>query len=152
MERSAKKAQENRRKRVKDNYANRGGTLNRNQFNKIKQVSKRRYVEGIEYSQLRKVFLEQHPICPVTGEKTEQIHHSAHREGAWLNLRRYWIAVSRKGHKYIHNNAAWAYENNLLLKVNALYDAHCQALVDSGLSLDEPVFYETWSEKPLLTQ
>lgn len=146
--RSALKAQEKKKQRYLDNYANQQSW--KQGKNSIKQVSEKRRKELSKYGKDRKEFLSAHPMCPVTGERSTEIHHSAHKEGAWLTLQRYWIAVSRKGHTYIEGHKDWARENNLLLKVNALYDSHCQILVNEGISLDEPVFYKIWTGKPLL--
>lgn len=147
--RSALKAQQKKRTRMLDNYANQPSW--KNGKNAIKQVSEKRRKELSRYSKDRKEFLAAHPVCPITGERTTDIHHSAHKEGAWLTLKRYWIAVCRRGHTYIEGHKDWARENNLLLKVNALYDSHCQMLVNEGIDLDEPVFYKIWTGRPLLT-
>lgn len=117
---------------------------------KIKTVSKRRYSEGRLYSELRKEFLKQHPICPIFGTQTEEIHHSAHKEGCWLNLQRYWIALSHKAHRYIHHHRRWAQDNGFFVKVNALYDHHVNELVESGHSLTNAIFYQTYRKVPIL--
>lgn len=122
----------------------------KNRSNKrLPQVSKKRAKENTTYSSASIQFLVDHPTCPVTGTQTNQIHHSAHREGAWLNLQRYWIALSTSGHRIVEDNKNWARSVGLLLKINALYDHHCQTLVEQGESLDDPLFYKTWNGQQL---
>lgn len=112
---------------------------------KINQESVRRRAQNTTYGATRKIFLAQHQTCPVTGQPTTDIHHSAAREGAWLLVRRYWIAVSRRGHRIIEDNPEWAFANHLRVKVNALYDHHVQGLVNDGINIDEPLFYKLWN-------
>jgi hypothetical protein len=142
--RSAEKAFEKKKRKYADNP-------NKvwNKAEKINPVSNKRRTQNSAYGKARKEFLRLHPICPVTGEPSTEIHHTAHREGAWLLLERYWVAVSRAGHRYIENNKEWSYKNGLLVKANALYNHHCENLLDEGLSLTKPAFYETWNGKPL---
>lgn len=112
---------------------------------KIKQESSKRRTQTVAYGKLREKFLSDCPVCPITGEHTTQIHHSAHREGAWLNLQYYWIAVSSKGHRLIEDNPDWAFINHLRVKVNALYNYHVECLVNDGIDIDKPLFYEIWN-------
>ena len=88
------------------------------QFSKpIKKVSEKRNKENEIYFAKRKIFLsrKENIICPITGEKTTEIHHIKKRIGFaddWakennINLlldERFWLAVSRKGHIWIHDN------------------------------------------------
>jgi frataxin-like iron-binding protein CyaY len=37
------------------------------------------------------------------------------RSGALLNDKRYWLAVSRKGHRFIEDNPKWAKDNGYSL-------------------------------------
>ncbi len=113
--------------------------------NKLKAESDKRRTQTACYGNLRKPFLEEHPICPVTGGSTTDIHHSAHKEGAWLNLRYYWIALSRKGHRILEDNPEWAFANHLRVKVNAIYDHHVSSLVNDGIDIDKPLFYQIWN-------
>lgn len=112
---------------------------------KIRQESVKRRTQTSHYRTLLKEFVAQHPICPITGRPTDQCHHSAHREGAWINLRYYWIAVSAVGHRIIEDNPEWAFANHLRVKVNALYNHHVSALVNEGIDIDEPLFYTIWN-------
>lgn len=112
---------------------------------KIKAESDKRRTQTATYGKLRKAFLEEYPICPITGQPTTDIHHSLAREGAWLLLRRYWIALSRRGHRLVEDNPTWALENHLRLKINTSYDHHVQCLVNDEIDIDKPLFYEQWT-------
>ena len=72
----------------------------------IKPVSDKRAKQKAAYLIARKVFLmeDDNKYCPVTGEPTTEIHHTNGRENERLLDRKYWIAVSRKGHQYINAN------------------------------------------------
>lgn len=76
----------------------------------IKKVSEKRKIENKVYLDLRKIYLNkpENKICPITGEKTTEIHHKKGRIGDLLNDTRFWMAVSRKGHQIIENNPEWA--------------------------------------------
>lgn len=54
------------------------------------------------YSKKKAKFLEANSVCPVTGEPTTDIHHRFGRRGKLCNWQPGWLAVSRKGHLYIH--------------------------------------------------
>jgi hypothetical protein len=70
---------------------------------RLRPVSAKRSAQLREYAKRRKAFLELHPDCPVfAGLRTTEIHHMNHREGDRLNDERYWLAVSRAGHRAIH--------------------------------------------------
>jgi hypothetical protein len=78
----------------------------------IKQFSDKRAKRNQAYLVARKVFLlePQNKYCPVmktlfnkTVEATE-VHHTNGRENERLNDRDHWLAVSREGHQWIHNN------------------------------------------------
>lgn len=77
---------------------------------KIKQRSKKMQKDMILYGKLRKQFLKDNPICPITGEKTTDVHHKKGRLGKLLLDTKFWLAVSRKGHKRIEENPEWAKE------------------------------------------
>lgn len=91
---------------------------------KINPVSKKRAALDRAYSILRKKFLEQpeNKYCPVAklvfGKvlETTDVHHTysgKDRSKHYLQVDT-WIAVSREGHNYIHDNPAWARANNFL--------------------------------------
>lgn len=78
------------------------------------------------YNNNRRQFLRLNPVCPVTGGRTDQVHHMKGREGyadeqaraAGIPLlldERYWLAVSDAGHKKIEAFPAWAKEMNYSL-------------------------------------
>lgn len=82
----------------------------------LRKVSTRRAKEMKEYRERKKSFMKLpgNQFCPVhlagifTGDsnqvKTRDVHHMAGREGKLLNDERYWLAVSRAGHNWIHAN------------------------------------------------
>lgn len=110
----------------------------------------RRAKQERAYSDDRPDFIRSHPICPVTGERTSQVHHSAKREGLWLNIKRYWIAVSNEGHRYIEDHKEWAETKGLMVRIRETAEAHLQRLSEEGVDIDRPVFYDTWNGKPFL--
>lgn len=88
----------------------------------ISKRSKKLQAKTLEYNKLRAVFLEEKDnlICPVAKfifkkeKKTTEIHHMAGRTGKLLNYTPYWLAVSRIGHNWIHDNPLEAYEYGFL--------------------------------------
>lgn len=94
----------------------------------IKKVSAKREKENRQYLIKRLQFLAQpeNLRCPITKEKTTDIHHKMGRVGfadEWARQEnipllldtRFWLAVSRNGHKKIEENPIWAKENNFSL-------------------------------------
>lgn len=92
----------------------------------IKQVSDKRKIENTKYAKLKKAFmaLPENKYCPVAKKvfnqsiETTDIHHTysgADRQKYFLNVNT-WIAVSRKGHRWIHDNPELAYEYGFLVK------------------------------------
>ena len=82
----------------------------------IRKVSKKRAAQLREYSKLRKVFMEHHPICEVCGHATAtDIHHRDGRTGERLNDVNYFLAVCRSCHHDIHASPAWAGVEGYLL-------------------------------------
>lgn len=75
---------------------------------KIPPVSKKRKVENARYSVLRIEFLSkpENQKCPITGWPTTDIHHtySGKDRAAYFLDTSTWIAVSREGHNWIHDN------------------------------------------------
>jgi len=86
---------------------------------KIRHVSKKRQKENTKYLKLREEFLQQpkNRFCPITGEVATEVHHKysgKDRNQYYLEVST-WLAVSRKGHNFIHDNPAWAKEKGYLL-------------------------------------
>lgn len=111
------------------------------------QRAPKRRTEETAYRKAIGQFLREHPTCPVTGEQTTQIHHSAKREGAWLNLQRYWIAVSSRGHEIIEANKRWASKVGLMVRIKDDYTTHVNNLVRQGVNLLTPIFYVDFQAK-----
>lgn len=84
---------------------------------KIPQVSKKRKVEMLQYSVLRTEFLakKENQICPITKQPTTDIHHKKGRAGTLFLDTKYWVALSREGHKYVEEHPEWAKENGYSL-------------------------------------
>lgn len=83
----------------------------------IPKVSAKRKIENREYTIKRLQFLAQpeNQRCPITGKQTTDVHHKKGRVGTLLLDTRFWLAVSREGHKQIEENPEWAKENNYSL-------------------------------------
>jgi len=84
---------------------------------KIKKVSKKRNLENILYNSERIKFLQlpENKICPITKEPTTDVHHKKGRIGSLLLDKKYWVAVSRSGHRFVEENPIWAKENGYSL-------------------------------------
>lgn len=84
---------------------------------KIPPISKKRKIENAKYLVLRAEFLgkKENSICPVTGKKATEIHHKKGRVGSLFLDVRYWLGVSREGHKLIEENPEWAKEKGYSL-------------------------------------
>lgn len=87
----------------------------------ISPISKKRQVLNSKYSVARAEFLEkkENKKCPITNEDATEIHHIKGRTGYADNWarennvpllidKRYFLAVSRKGHRLIEENPEWA--------------------------------------------
>lgn len=83
----------------------------------IKKVSDKRSVENLQYSADRIVFLgkPENKICPITKKPTTDVHHKKGRVGSLFLDQRYWVALSREGHKYVEENPEWAKTNGFSL-------------------------------------
>ena len=82
---------------------------------RIKPVSDKRSKESKIYSTLREVFLKD-KFCPITGEIATEVHHTysgKDRDKYYLDVKT-WIAVSRTGHTWIHDNSKEARELGFL--------------------------------------
>lgn len=81
---------------------------------RISPRSEKRIIADKKYSKLRKVFLEEKPICEVqqidcTGMST-QVHHTfsgKDRSEHYLEIET-WISTCHNCHTYIHINSLWA--------------------------------------------
>ncbi|QQU04200.1 hypothetical protein [Myroides odoratus] len=83
----------------------------------IKPISDKRKTEIQQYTILRKEFLSdpKNQICPITKQPTTDVHHKKGRVGSLFLDTRYWLAVSREGHRIIEENPEWAKENGYSL-------------------------------------
>ncbi|WP_284461592.1 hypothetical protein, partial [Chryseobacterium sp.] len=94
----------------------------------IPKVSKKRAVENAKYTVKRLEFLgkPENRICPVTGKEATEIHHMKKRVGfadSWARVNnisllldtRFWLAASRIGHIWIHDNPEEAKKLGYLL-------------------------------------
>lgn len=84
----------------------------------IRKFSKKRSKQNKEYLEERAKFLRdpQNQICRVNGSQTTEVHHLAGRVGKLLLYVPYWIAVSRSGHNWIHDNPKESYKKGWLIK------------------------------------
>jgi len=91
--------------------------IEKKQSSPISKVSKKRKIEQLQYSVLRTEFLskKENQICPITKKQTTDIHHKKGRIGDLLLDTKYWVALSREGHKYVEDNPIWAKENGYSL-------------------------------------
>lgn len=91
----------------------------------IKPISDKQKKQLAIYHRDRLVFLQkpENKKCPVTGAATTEIHHMKGRKGfadEWAKLKgikllhdqRFWLAVSRSGHRKIEENPEWAKDNS----------------------------------------
>jgi hypothetical protein len=82
---------------------------------KLKAVSDSRKIKNKEYSEVRKNYLEKiQGKCEVCGGEAADIHHKSKR-GKNLSVPSTFLAVCRPCHTLIHDNPAWARENNYLI-------------------------------------
>lgn len=84
----------------------------------IPKVSDKRKIENLKYSVLRIEFLgkKENQICPITGQQAIEVHHTycgKDRAKHYLDVST-WLAVSRDGHNWIHNNPKEARELGFL--------------------------------------
>ena len=90
----------------------------------IKPMSEKRKSQSYLYTKKRKIFLEkpENKFCPVAEvifdetKLTNEVHHKAGRIGKLLLFVPYWLAVSSKGHKWIHANPKEAYKLGFLIR------------------------------------
>lgn len=79
----------------------------------IQRLSGKKKKETAAYLKKRLEFLEkpENKICPITGERTTDVHHKKGRTGSLFLDENHWVALSRKGHKIVEENPLWAKEN-----------------------------------------
>lgn len=81
---------------------------------RIKPISDKRKEENEIYSKRRLIFLSlpENQICPITGQPTTDIHHtySGKDRAKYYLDESTWLAVSREGHNWIHDNPKEARE------------------------------------------
>lgn len=86
---------------------------------KLKHETEKRGKENLEYLRKRKEFLSlpENEFCAVfPWLRATEIHHKKGRIGKLLTDERYFLAVSRKGHRKIENNPEWAYEQGFSIR------------------------------------
>lgn len=71
----------------------------------IRKLSKKRAAQNYEYNKLRKIYLEEHPICEAncSNESTE-IHHKKGRIGQLLTDVNFFMAVCPHCHRWIESH------------------------------------------------
>lgn len=84
----------------------------------IPKISDKRKIENTKYTVLRIEFLgkKENQICPITGWIATEIHHTycgKDRAKYYLDVST-WLAVSRDGHNWIHDNPKEARELGFL--------------------------------------
>jgi hypothetical protein len=77
----------------------------------IARRSKKLAKKEREYSEIRKLFLDENPKCSVCQGVATEIHHKKGR-GKYLLIVKYFLAVCWRCHKEIEENPIWAKENN----------------------------------------
>lgn len=86
----------------------------------IRRVSPKQSKLLRQYAKQRKAFLEAHPWCEVCTEpgdrraRATDIHHKKGR-GKYLLDESTWLAVSREGHRWIHDHPKQAAELGYIL-------------------------------------
>lgn len=82
----------------------------------MRRVSAKRSKENKLYSEVRKIYLTEHPRCQVcSNNPSSEIHH---RRGRWksrLYDTAFFLAICRPCHDRIHHNPEWAYATGLML-------------------------------------
>lgn len=83
----------------------------------IPKKSEKRKIDEIIYQSERVKFLmlPENKTCPITKKPTTDVHHKKGRNGSLYLDKRYWIALSREGHKFVEENPEWAKENGYSL-------------------------------------
>lgn len=88
----------------------------------LKTMSSKRRRESRIYAKLRKVFLEENPVCQMRvkcdGAPSTEVHHSRGR-GIWYLIVKYWKASCRACHAWENENRNAAVELGLRERVRA---------------------------------
>lgn len=115
-----------------------------NRTTKIRPVAVKRAKQKLLYISERRKFLDEHCLC-ARCELVEAttIHHMANREGNWLNLKRYWVAMCNLCHAACHHSPAS--NPRYFLSIHETYEAHMKTLLECGVNPDQPIFYVTQS-------
>lgn len=99
-----------------------------------RRISDRRRAELTAYRALRQVFLAQHPYCVVFPSlRATDVHHVRGRSGEALLDTRYWLPVSRQGHRWIHDHPAEAAQRGWLASKGQWLSTH-----DAPMNTTEP--------------
>ena len=82
---------------------------------RLRRRSKAMTAKMAVYNAKAAAFLSAHPRCAVYRSKpSEEIHHVCGRVGARLMDERHWLAVSRRGHVWIHDHPEAARQRGFL--------------------------------------
>lgn len=82
---------------------------------KLNPVSARLKKRSIEYSRVRREYLEEkNGRCEICGGEATDIHHKSGR-GKNLCEKRTFMAVCRQCHTYLHQNVKWATEKGYIV-------------------------------------
>lgn len=88
------------------------------QFKKLNRVKAEKRSRKREYTKLKKEFLETAGRCPVFPQfQANDLHHLRGRRHSLLIDRRFWLAVSRAGHNWIHQHPSEARKRGFLCAV-----------------------------------
>lgn len=83
----------------------------------MRRTSKKRTQQTKEYNKKRAEYLHNTPLCERCGPQfATEVHHKAGRNGERLIDSRYFMAVCRSCHEYIHNNPNESYKKGWLLR------------------------------------
>jgi hypothetical protein len=74
----------------------------------------RRLIMDKLYRPRRARWLARNTVCAVTGTRATEVHHARGRVGTLLIDERFWVAVSRPGHRWIEDNKELARKSGLL--------------------------------------
>lgn len=97
--------------------SNKKSEIKKSKPKEIPKFSEKRKIENLKYIAQRIVFLgkKENQVCPITKKQTTDIHHKKGRVGSLFLDERYWVALSREGHKFVEENPNWAKENGYSL-------------------------------------